>query len=127
MPLQLAQPVFGQFGGFVGMAGRQQPALPVVQAHAFEYRVFGKHPRQADAALAQHLHVVLGDPAHGLGAIHQLAQAFADDTGQVQVLGGLGRQRVLAGGGLLRNVQPPEKGQGGCTEHQNQQPQKAGG
>ncbi|MNN19455.1 hypothetical protein D3C81_1326980 [compost metagenome] len=125
--LQLAQPVFRQCRGVIGMAGRHPPTVPVIQAHAFEQRVFGKQPGQAGVALVQRFQVALGDAPHDLGAVDQLAQALRDDAGQVQVFGGLGGQRILARGGLLREVQPPEKGQGGCTEHQDQQAQKAGG
>ncbi|MNH17660.1 hypothetical protein D3C79_773440 [compost metagenome] len=123
--LQLLQPLFRQVGSFIGMARRQQLTVAVIQAHPFEYRVFGQHPGQAQAALAHHFHVVLGDPAHGLGAIDQLAQAFSDNVGEVLVLGRLGRQRILACGGLLAEVQPPKKSQGGRAEHQDQKAQKA--
>ncbi|MNO41049.1 hypothetical protein D3C76_312110 [compost metagenome] len=77
--------------------------------------------------MAPRFHVVLSNTTHRLGAVNKLSQAFAHDAGQVQVLDGLGRQCILSGGGFLRDVQPPEKGQGRCTEHQDQQSQKAGG
>ncbi|MNO00445.1 hypothetical protein D3C81_2203380 [compost metagenome] len=75
--------------------------------------------------MGQCFHIVLGDAAHSLGTINQLTQAFSDDAGEVLVLGRLGHQRILARGGLLAEVHPPEEGQGGCTEHQDQQAQQA--
>lgn len=83
--------------------------MSVVQAQALEHWVCGQAGYQAEVALAQRFHVVLGNTTHRLGAVDKLTQVFAHDAGQVQVLDGLGRQCTLSGGGFLRDVQPQRK------------------
>ena len=78
--------------------------------------------------MAQAAHIVLGDAADGLGAVHQLTQVFRDDAGQVQVFAGFCRQGILARGGFLADVQGPEEGQGdGAQGHQQEWQEACGG
>jgi len=60
-----------------------------------------------------------------LGTVEQLADALGKQVGQPLMFAATVDQGVLPSSGFLRNMHPPQKGQRGSAQQQDQQPEQA--